>query len=185
MKIEFNERGFAYAEFEDRYKQKCSIQKSSLATEDCIWLGVDVGIPIELGGDGKKIMGRMHLTQEMAAELIPILQRFVNTGELTNKRFDEAMSNADIKERLKVIAARMNAERDEAKEWAEARMNEIKKEFILSLIVKWSEDSYAFGGDLGVRIYGGGKKWRVYRAGMVKLFEGTLEECKNYIAGCF
>lgn len=117
MKIEFNERGFAYAEFEDRYKQKCSIQKSSLAFEDCIWLGVDVGIPVELGGTGE--LGRMHLTQEMAAELIPILQRFVETGELygeTNKRFDEAMSNADIKERLKVIAARMNAERDEAKE---------------------------------------------------------------------
>lgn len=80
MKIQFNNRNFAYAEFEDRYKQKCSIQKSSLAFEDCIWLGVDVGIPVELGGDGE--LGRMHLTQEMAAELIPILQRFVNTGEL-------------------------------------------------------------------------------------------------------
>lgn len=80
MKIQFNQRNFAYAEFEDRYKQKCSIQKSSLATEDCIWLGV--GILVELGGTGEEIMGRMHLTQEMAAELIPILQRFVNTGEL-------------------------------------------------------------------------------------------------------
>ena len=86
MKIKFNKRNFAYAEFEDRYKQKCSIQKSSLATEDCIWLGVDVGIPVELGGDGKEIMGRMHLTQEMAAELIPILKRFVDTGELYDQQ---------------------------------------------------------------------------------------------------
>jgi hypothetical protein len=82
MQIEFNNQNFAYAKFEDRYKQKCSIQKSSIATEDCIWLGVDVGIPVELGGTGDEIMGRMHLTQDMAAELIPILQRFVETGEI-------------------------------------------------------------------------------------------------------
>ena len=107
MKIEFNERGFAYAEFEDRYKQKCSIQKSSLATEDCIWLGVNDADPKIMSSDATRmglrertfderdngwvpfeipeevsLSTRMHLTQEMAAELIPILQRFVNTGEL-------------------------------------------------------------------------------------------------------
>lgn len=62
------ERGFLRAEFTDRYDAKCSIQKSSLAFEDCIWLGVNEH--------------RMHLTQEQAAALIPHLRRFVKTGEL-------------------------------------------------------------------------------------------------------
>lgn len=67
------DRGFAVATFYDRYDVECSIQKSSLATEDAIWLGVD-------GGDRPS---RMHLTQDMVADLIPLLQRFVDTGELT------------------------------------------------------------------------------------------------------
>lgn len=33
-----------------------------------------------------------------------------------HRRYEEAMSNTEIKKRLKVIASRMNAERDEAKE---------------------------------------------------------------------
>ena len=32
-------RGFALHEFTDRNGVKCSVQKSSIATEDCIWLG--------------------------------------------------------------------------------------------------------------------------------------------------
>jgi hypothetical protein len=67
------ERGFALGTFQDRYGAACSIQKSSLATEDAIWLGVDLE-------DGK---GRMHLTQDGLNKLLPILQRFVETGELT------------------------------------------------------------------------------------------------------
>ena len=35
------QRGFAYDEFEDLYGAKCSIQKSSLATDDAIWFGID------------------------------------------------------------------------------------------------------------------------------------------------
>jgi hypothetical protein len=62
------ERGFMRGEFKDRYGKYCSIQQSSIATEDCIWLGVD--------------NERMHLTQQMAADLIPLLQHFVETGEL-------------------------------------------------------------------------------------------------------
>ena len=75
----------------------------------------------------------------------------------------------------------------EAEKWAEARMSEFKKEFILSLIVKYSEDSYMFGKDV-MQIIGGyddKDEWRVYGCGFVGLFEGTLEECKNYIVGCF
>lgn len=70
-------RGFVYGEFKDRYGAVCSIQKSSLATEDCIWLGVTFNL------SGKVVdAGRMHLTQAAAAALIPLLTHFVETGEL-------------------------------------------------------------------------------------------------------
>ena len=96
-------RGFAYSEFTDRYGVKCSIQKSSLATDDAIWLGVDDASPkilaskaVELGIKTDETTGwvsypipkdvmlttRMHLTQEMVRDLLPALQRFVDTGEL-------------------------------------------------------------------------------------------------------
>lgn len=66
-----NDRGFLRGEFTDRYGEKCSIQKSSLASEDCIWLGCN-----------RPRGARMHLTREMAADLIPLLQHFVETGDL-------------------------------------------------------------------------------------------------------
>lgn len=70
LKIGTTQRGFDLAAFEDLYGKPCSIQKSSLATEDCIWLGVD-------GADF-----RMHLTQQHVADLLPLLNRFVETGEI-------------------------------------------------------------------------------------------------------
>ena len=66
------DRGFSRGEFWDRYNRPCSIQESSLATEQCIWLGCDEGNSV-----------RMHLTQAMAAELIPLMQHFVETGRLS------------------------------------------------------------------------------------------------------
>lgn len=61
-------RGFQRGLFVDRYGAECSIQESSLATESCVWLGC---------------RGNMaHLTQDMAADLIPLLQHFVDTGHL-------------------------------------------------------------------------------------------------------
>ena len=76
MKWKKTVRGFDRAEFIDRYGQKCSIQKSSLATEDCIWLGVDTNIT------GEDVGERMHLTQEAARDLWPVLRDFARTGEL-------------------------------------------------------------------------------------------------------
>lgn len=70
------QRGFSYIRFEDEYGHTCSLQKSSRATEDCIWLGRE---------DAKDAIGasaRMHLTQEQVAMLLPYLTRFVETGEL-------------------------------------------------------------------------------------------------------
>ncbi|WP_197094662.1 hypothetical protein [Microvirga massiliensis] len=67
IELKRTDRGFVIGEFTDRYGAKCSIQDSSLAGEACIWLGTE---------------NRMHLTQGMAAALIPLLQRFVAHGDL-------------------------------------------------------------------------------------------------------
>ncbi len=79
-------RNFVVAEFLDMYGQKCSIQKSSIATEDVIWLGVDNTGPHLKGPSweyGEDVNARMHLTQEQVRDqLLPALQHFVETGEL-------------------------------------------------------------------------------------------------------
>ena len=73
----------------------------------------------------------------------------------------------------------------EAKEWAEARMNEIKKEFILSLITQPGEGVYSFGNLVDIiGGYHGLDIWTVYH-GDNATYKGTLEECKNYIVSCF
>lgn len=75
MKLYKTQRGFKRGDFLDRYAAKCSIQESSLAQEECIWLGVDIS------REGKE-SDRMHLTRELAKELIPLLKKFVDTGHL-------------------------------------------------------------------------------------------------------
>lgn len=79
-------RGFGRREFMDMYGSTCSVQDSSLATDDAIWLGVNDGEHFECkppynksdGSNG----GRMHLSRGHVAALLPILQHFVNTGML-------------------------------------------------------------------------------------------------------
>ena len=66
--IETTQRGFSLFKFTDRYDKKCSLQKSSLATEDCIWLGLQYE--------------RMHLSQDQVAMLLPMLEQFVKTGDI-------------------------------------------------------------------------------------------------------
>ncbi|MEK4355176.1 hypothetical protein MKX41_30775 [Paenibacillus sp. FSL R5-0475] len=90
-------RGFAIIEFEDLYGDKCSIQKSSLATEDAIWIGVSDANPQIMasqtpqGGtgwvpyaipEGVLLSTRMHINQDQAKEIIEVLQRFVDTGDI-------------------------------------------------------------------------------------------------------
>lgn len=103
MKKTSTYRGFALRNFTDFYGAKCSIQKSSLATDDAIWLGVDDAEPKVLHGDARKLgietdvtegwvpfplpdevllTTRMHLSREQVAELIPVLQNFIDTGDL-------------------------------------------------------------------------------------------------------
>jgi len=105
MKINIGKtkRNFGTISFKDRYQTKCSIQKSSLASEDAIWFGVDNANPQVMASDAKKVgvdteetcgwvgydipkevllTTRMHLTQDQVIELLPILKHFANTGEL-------------------------------------------------------------------------------------------------------
>lgn len=93
MEIRFTERGFAIIEFKDEYGKDCSLQKSSLATDDCVWLGVNDADPqILISGEGWRPLPlpkgeiafhtRMHLTREMVKELLPHLQKFIDIGEI-------------------------------------------------------------------------------------------------------
>jgi hypothetical protein len=96
MEIDHTNRGFAISTFTDFNGVECSVQKSSLATEDCIWLGArEIGLQHFQAGVGWQDVptphsvadhwnanNRMHLSREQVAELLPLLQRFVETGEL-------------------------------------------------------------------------------------------------------
>jgi hypothetical protein len=91
-------RGFSRYEFADGNGVMCSLQQSSAAERAMIWLGCNkIGLKrfspgkgwedIETPDEGPDGIGhvantRMHLTQEQVAALLPILQRFVDTGEI-------------------------------------------------------------------------------------------------------
>lgn len=85
-------RGFRFYEFEDRNGYACTLQKSSVATEDCIWLGLESASPKKLVfnegwvdvemPEGVETNTRMHLTQEQARILSKQLEYFAETGEL-------------------------------------------------------------------------------------------------------
>lgn len=103
MEIQNTQRGFAIVNFTDKYGIECSLQKSSLATENAVWFGVDnpkpqimtndairLGIPTEQNSgwidfeipNEVFLSTRMHLTQDMVKQLLPMLQKFAETGEL-------------------------------------------------------------------------------------------------------
>lgn len=83
FKIDHTGRGFELIKFKDRYGAECSLQQSSLADfeqpgSSAIWFGL-------CGNEPKRHMGeslgmRMHLSFEQVKGLIPILQRWVDTG---------------------------------------------------------------------------------------------------------
>ncbi len=104
-------RGFRKGEFVDQYNHVCTIQKSSAAMYDAIWLGIKDANPeimvsdaIKMGIlDADKRTGEdrngwmpypvppqvlmhtdMHLSQEHVLRLLPILLKFAATGELYN-----------------------------------------------------------------------------------------------------
>ena len=89
-------RGFSISSFKDSYGHMCSIQKSSSASEPKIWLGLDK-IDASANVDSRIVNvdtrmvkvnlpesvvanARMHLNQEQVKKLLPILQKFADTG---------------------------------------------------------------------------------------------------------
>lgn len=66
IKITHTNRGSVSGKFCDSVGVRCSIEQAS--DSDHVWLGRNVA--------------RMGLTRERVAELLPILQRFVETGEI-------------------------------------------------------------------------------------------------------
>lgn len=96
-------RGFKICKFTDHYGESCSLQKSSLASEDCIWLGIDDPDPKVMASQAKSLgieteqqtgwvdypipsgvvmSTRMHLDRDQVRTLLPLLQKFVDTGDL-------------------------------------------------------------------------------------------------------
>jgi hypothetical protein len=91
MEIKTTERGFGIVQFKDKYAHACSLQKSSSARENAIWFGVDDAEPKRMGKNGWEsypipldvmLYTRMHLSQKQVKELLPILQKFAETGDL-------------------------------------------------------------------------------------------------------
>ena len=97
FKKDNTERGFGILEFDDLYGNASSIQISSLATERAIWFGINDADPqilrVHMGYPPsgwvkypipKEVLltTRMHLNQEQVKQLIPVLQKFVDTGEI-------------------------------------------------------------------------------------------------------
>lgn len=76
MKKSKTQRGFVTYDFLDEYNQKCSLTKSSLAEKDCIWLGVDQNLKQQ------EVIEHMHLNRKQVKALLPILTKFVKTGEV-------------------------------------------------------------------------------------------------------
>jgi len=72
--METTNRGFPVLRFVDADGDACSIQDSSIAERDCIWLGRN-----------DQTAARMHLTTDMAAEILERLE----AGEACDVVFDD------------------------------------------------------------------------------------------------
>ncbi|MBO7688800.1 MAG: hypothetical protein J6V72_20640 [Kiritimatiellae bacterium] len=71
MKINYTARGFRFATFEDCYGEPCSIQESCTVLPR-LWLGTDET--------------RMHLSQKMVKDLLPLLTHFAEHGVLPGRK---------------------------------------------------------------------------------------------------
>ncbi len=97
MEMDRTCRGFDIGKFKDTYGVECSLQKSSIADYDAIWLGCDDADPKMFIPNGNPSWRpvpmpapyvantRMHLNREQVAALLPYLQRFVDTGDITDE----------------------------------------------------------------------------------------------------
>jgi hypothetical protein len=96
-------RGFSKIKFHDVNGDACSIQASSSAMIEAIWLGIEDANPQILASKARALgvqtaettgwvpypipddvlmTTRMHLTRDQVKSLLPVLQAFVESGEL-------------------------------------------------------------------------------------------------------
>jgi hypothetical protein len=81
-RLKKTERGFLREEFKDIYGHPCSIQESSLATEDAVWLGCDEGTHHHVTGE---CLARMHVDKKLAKQIVKRLLVFIETGRLKKR----------------------------------------------------------------------------------------------------
>ena len=97
MKRDKTHKGFDILYFEDSTNVKCTIQESSASREEkMIWLGADdIGLKHFIAGEGWHDVkltetvkehyvanNRMLLAQSKVKELLPVLEKFAETGEI-------------------------------------------------------------------------------------------------------
>lgn len=90
-------RYFDIIEFEDMYGECCSIQTSSNAESEAVWVGITkvqpiimaIDLDLNFGGwvkypipENVVINSRMHLNRDQAKEIAKILFDFAETGEI-------------------------------------------------------------------------------------------------------
>ena len=92
-------RGFELIKFQDSYGAKCSLQKSSSAEVDKIWLGIDepeikvmttkqgwqdINLAHLIGVPEKDLLvsSRMHLSQDDVKKILPALIHFAEFGDV-------------------------------------------------------------------------------------------------------
>lgn len=80
MKVTKISRGFQLIEFKDLCGEACSIQQSSLADKDALWIGAEHETIHAVTGE--KCGARMHVDRRLAKQLITILQKWIKTGNL-------------------------------------------------------------------------------------------------------
>lgn len=84
--------GWPIVRFKDFYEHDCHLQLSSIAGPCCVWLGLDRAEPVRRKAIGWEsvilpdeisIPTAMHLSLDQVKSLLPILQRFVETGDIS------------------------------------------------------------------------------------------------------
>lgn len=77
------QRGFPVWVWSDLNDEACSLQKSSLATDDAVWVGLNTGTHVRNERGEVVCCARMHLDREQAKWLAERLLAFALTGEVT------------------------------------------------------------------------------------------------------
>jgi hypothetical protein len=85
MNWKTTDHGFRLGKFSDQNGKQCSVQESSLAINECVWLGCDDD-PLIDSVTGQFVGNRMHLTRDMAFYLSSVLLMFAATGYLPDVR---------------------------------------------------------------------------------------------------